>query len=71
METTLIKKITPNNVMRLFDDYRDIINIRHYEPKNNKRIDDFNEKKYYDITIRHNEDDRAVDILNNAIKRLN
>jgi hypothetical protein len=73
METDIVKKITPNNIMEIFDKKYFLINIRSYAPTNGKKVkpEDFDIKIYYKIRVRHNEDEKPLDLLNTAIKLLN
>ena len=69
--TTIIKrKLRPSEMMILFDSYQ-VINIRWYEVMNEKTlITGSDDKVFYNITVRHNEDENVKTIYNNAIKYL-
>lgn len=72
MESDIIKKITPNQLIKLFDNPT-LVNIRSYEPTKVKTISkrDFDKAFYYKIRVRHNEKENAKTMLETAIKTLN
>lgn len=72
MESDIIKKITPNQLIKLFDNPT-LVNIRSYEPTKVKTISkrDFDKAFYYKIRVRHNENENAKTMLETAIKTLN
>ena len=64
METTIKRKITLGQMELIFD----IINIRLFQPINKKKVFDKKELVLFSIHIRHNEDEKAIDVFNEALK---
>ena len=71
METIIYRKISPKNVIKLFEEHSDIINIRYYEPV--KPLPDVYNSTIpvkYKIRIRHNIENKPADIYKQALKQL-
>lgn len=65
MQTTIKRKIRPSKMLKLFDMGK--INIRWYEIADEKTaIINKDDKIFYNITIRHNEDEKASDLFKKA-----
>lgn len=70
MQTTITKLISPNIMVQLFD-LPETVNIRLFHPVDESiQITDLSKPIKYRITIRHNEGENALQIVNNTIKIL-
>lgn len=67
MESKIIQKISPNKIIEIFKHSKSI-NIRGYEPLKSELIEDFDVPIDYKITIRHNHNENAKELLEKAIK---
>lgn len=67
MESKIIQKISPNKIIEIFE-YSKSVNIRWYAPLKSEFIDDFDAPIDYKITIRHNHNENAKELLEKAIK---
>ena len=64
MTTTILKRITGNQMVAVFNENSF---IRYFETKKLKDIQEINA---YRISIRHNEDEDPNEILENAIRKI-
>lgn len=64
MTTTILKRITGNQMITVFNENSF---IRYFETK---KLKDIQEIHAYRITIRHNEDEDPTQILENALKKI-
>ena len=69
MHTDLKRKISPKNMIALFE-MPEKINIRWYEQLNPSEVTNDTDKVYYKLTIRHNEDENPRKLLTKALKSL-
>jgi AAA15 family ATPase/GTPase len=69
-ETTITKRVKGTIIENIFDSSSDV-NIRYYNAKNVPENEYDPEKVYtFEIKIRHDEDQDAKELLNQAIKNL-
>ena len=59
MQTIIRKKLDSKSMLKMFDDFK--INIRYFEKEND----------YYNITIRHAEDENPNILFEMELKRIN
>jgi len=71
METTIIKKLSPNKMMELFNS-PEKLNIRFYEPVSGCNINksEFDIPINYRIKIRHSEGEDVKCLLNDALSEI-
>lgn len=68
METTITKRLQSDKMVKIFES-TDLINIRYFSARNFKGADFKEDNTYtYDIVVRHNEDEDALSLFNNALK---
>ena len=67
MHTTIRIKISPSMMFELYDK-SELVNVRFYEALN--YVDSPDHKQYYNITIRHQEDQNPRAIIRDAISQL-
>lgn len=71
METKIKVKATLKEVKEIFKSTEKVY-IKFYKPScKNFNIDEYdNEKIFFDINVRHNENEDAKNLFNNALKQL-
>ncbi len=72
METTIIKRVKGSTMEKLFDN-PEIINIRYFKAKIDFDKIKYNENSsyFYELKIRHNENEDAEILFENAVKKVN
>ena len=69
MQTTIKRKIKPSQMIKVFDSGE--VNIRWYEVLNeNATILGRDDKTYYSIIVRHNEDENPKELFNEALSTI-
>lgn len=64
MHTTITKRITGNQMVKVFEENSF---VRHFKTRQEK---DISEVHAYEIEIRHNDDESPIEILENALKKI-
>jgi len=64
MHTTIKRKIRPSVMTTIFENFASIVNVKYFKAQTSLNGD---EKVYYEITIRHNEEQNPKEQLNKAI----
>lgn len=73
METTILKRISPQNLAVMFHDHSDKIDIRYYNALTKEEINEHNVHHVFtfEVKVRHNENENPNRIFNNVLKLIN
>jgi hypothetical protein len=73
METTILKRISPQKLAVMFNDHADKINIRYFNALTKEEINEHNDHNVFtfEVKVRHNENENPNKLFNNVLKIIN